>query len=592
KQHLPPRLPLSPPAITSPSPNPRPGVSPIGEEFPKFGGVGVFPAHLLPSFPNLQTAPLFHRPPPPAPIHRSLLSPGISSRTWGGSPRFIFWGGGPPAPFPALSIPETRRSSTSPPPQIFCHPSAIASPSQIQARGYLQLWGERGCPPKFFVGGFPLSFFPHSQPQNGSAIASLIPNPTSGYLKLGGGGNLPNFWGVVSALSPYLPPKNGVSLSPRPRTHLGGSAAREGPGALRRAPGVAPGVPPGSGLRGARAGGAPRAPGGRGAGNRKAPSSHSPPDAPLGKKAGKKRWEKWGGNLGKTGIWARGAPRGEKEKGRAPAGTPPNRPVLSEGRGDCANCPNCWGLSRVEAAPHPSPAMDWFHCSRCFRQDGARFAITNCGHILCEGCGGTDPCPVCGAACRYLPLSEQMRPQEKVFFKNPAAIALKHLDQITQVWRFQTAQVQLLLDLHRDRAQRAQAELEKAREELRERTRELESLRRENEELRRMQISSQLSPAWHWSSRTSTPRPSPTQSVTPQPRRRQLSSQVVSRLPPLEPPQSRSTLGWQVGIAYRNSGTPLASGMVSPLAGTSEGQGSALRLARGGRSQWDLNPRP
>lgn len=42
---------------------------------------------------------------------------------------------------------------------------------------------------------------------------------------------------------------------------------------------------------------------------------------------------------------------------------------------------------------------------------------------------------------------------------------------VPQVWRFQTAQVQLLLDLHRDRAQRAQAELEKAREDLRERTR-------------------------------------------------------------------------------------------------------------------------
>ncbi|XP_031363099.1 E3 ubiquitin-protein ligase RNF212B [Lonchura striata] len=231
--------------------------------------------------------------------------------------------------------------------------------------------------------------------------------------------------------------------------------------------------------------------------------------------------------------------------------------------------------------------MDWFHCSRCFRQDGTQFAITNCSHILCEGCGSTGPCPVCGTACRYLPVSEQMRPQDKVFFKNPVATALKHLAHITQVWRFQTAQAQILLDLHQDKARRAQAEMEKAREELRERTRELESLRRENEELRRMQ----LSPAWLWSSRSSTPRPSPTQSVTPQPRR-QLSSQVVSRLAPLEPPQSRSTLGWQVGIAYRNSGTPLASGMVTPLAGTSEGQGSALRLARGGRSQWDLNPRP
>ncbi|XP_074386993.1 E3 ubiquitin-protein ligase RNF212B isoform X3 [Zonotrichia albicollis] len=112
--------------------------------------------------------------------------------------------------------------------------------------------------------------------------------------------------------------------------------------------------------------------------------------------------------------------------------------------------------------------------------------------------------------------------------------------------------------------------------------RELESLRRENEELRRMQ----LSPGWHWRSHSSTPRPSPTHSVTPQPRR-QLSSQVVSRLAPLEPPQSHSTPGWQAGVAYRNSGT---SSVGPPLAGTSEG--SALRLARGGRSQWDLNRRP
>ncbi|KAM4755151.1 E3 ubiquitin-protein ligase RNF212B isoform 2-T2 [Cyanocitta cristata] len=246
--------------------------------------------------------------------------------------------------------------------------------------------------------------------------------------------------------------------------------------------------------------------------------------------------------------------------------------------------------SRVEAsqvAPHPSPAMDWFHCSRCFRQDGARFAITNCGHILCEGCGGTGPCPVCATACRYLPLSQQMRPQEKVFFKSPVAIALKHLAHVTQVWQFQLAQAQLLLDSHRDRARWAQAELEKAREELGERRRELESLRRENAELRRIQ----LSPGWRWSSHSSTPRPSPTQSVTPQPRQ-QLSSQVVSRSAPLEPPRSRSTPRWQVGVAYRDAGTPLASSVVPPRAGRSEGQGSALRPARGERSQWDPNPRP
>ncbi|XP_066193788.1 RING finger protein 212B [Sylvia atricapilla] len=231
--------------------------------------------------------------------------------------------------------------------------------------------------------------------------------------------------------------------------------------------------------------------------------------------------------------------------------------------------------------------MDWFHCSRCFRQDGARFAVTTCGHILCEGCGGTGPCPVCATACHYLPLSQQMRPEVKVFFKSPAALAQKHLAHISQVWRFQMTQAKLLVDLHRDRARQMQEELEKTREELGELRRELESLRQENAELRRMQ----LSLGWHWSSHSSTPRPSPTQSVTPQPRW-QLSSQVVSRLAPLELPRSRSTPGWQVGIAYRDSGTPLASSMMLPLAGTNEGQGSALRSARGGRSQWDTNPRP
>ncbi|XP_014748596.1 PREDICTED: RING finger protein 212B [Sturnus vulgaris] len=247
-------------------------------------------------------------------------------------------------------------------------------------------------------------------------------------------------------------------------------------------------------------------------------------------------------------------------------------------------------LSRAEAseaAPHPGPAMDWFHCWCCFRQEGARFAITTCGHILCEDCGGTGPCPVCATACHYLPLSQQMHPEVKVFFKNPADLALKHLAHITKVCQFQLGQAQLKVDTHRDRAWRARAELEKAREELGEMSREVESFRRENAELRRMQ----LSPGWRWSSHSSTPRPSPTQSVTAQPRR-QLSSQVVSRLSSLEPPRSHSTPGWQVGVAYRDSGTPLVSSMVPPTAGTTEGQGSALRPAREGPSQWDPNPRP
>ncbi|XP_050175638.1 RING finger protein 212B [Myiozetetes cayanensis] len=162
--------------------------------------------------------------------------------------------------------------------------------------------------------------------------------------------------------------------------------------------------------------------------------------------------------------------------------------------------------------------MDWFHCNRCYRQDGAQFAVTSCGHILCQDCGGTGPCPICSSACRYLPLSHQMRPQDKLFFKTPTSIALKHLSHISQVWRFQMTQVQLLLDSLRDSARRAQAALEEAKEELAERRREVESLRRENAELRRAQVSGLAQ-----GSRSSTPRPigitSPSQSVTPSPAR-------------------------------------------------------------------------
>ncbi|KAM9584676.1 E3 ubiquitin-protein ligase RNF212B isoform 2-T2 [Morphnus guianensis] len=133
--------------------------------------------------------------------------------------------------------------------------------------------------------------------------------------------------------------------------------------------------------------------------------------------------------------------------------------------------------------------MDWFHCNRCYRQEGARFAVTSCGHVLCTACGGTGPCPVCAADCRYLPISDKMRPQEKLFFKSPADIALKHLTHISQVrrrrrmedspphtrhgaspttsapqvWRFQQAQSDLLLASHKEAARRARAALQDVR---------------------------------------------------------------------------------------------------------------------------------
>ncbi|XP_052635245.1 LOW QUALITY PROTEIN: RING finger protein 212B-like [Harpia harpyja] len=85
-----------------------------------------------------------------------------------------------------------------------------------------------------------------------------------------------------------------------------------------------------------------------------------------------------------------------------------------------------------------------------------------------------------------------MRPQEKLFFKSPADMALKHLTHISQVWRFQQAQADLLLASHKEAARVARAALEDVRHVLDTRNRELEALRRENGELRR----AQLSPGW------------------------------------------------------------------------------------------------
>ncbi|XP_031408365.1 RING finger protein 212B isoform X1 [Meleagris gallopavo] len=193
------------------------------------------------------------------------------------------------------------------------------------------------------------------------------------------------------------------------------------------------------------------------------------------------------------------------------------------------------------AAP---PARDWFHCNRCYRQEGARFSVTSCGHVLCEACLGAGPCPICAAACRRFPIPEQL--EETLFLKSPAAIARQRLAHISQAWRFQQAQVDLLLASHRDTARRAEAALRDTRRALDSKQREAETLRRENGELRRHLREAEVSPTWR-SSRSSTPRPigitSPATTVTPQPRR-QLSGQVVSRLASLEFPSASSTPTW------------------------------------------------
>ncbi|XP_039247081.1 uncharacterized protein LOC113982292 isoform X3 [Pipra filicauda] len=237
--------------------------------------------------------------------------------------------------------------------------------------------------------------------------------------------------------------------------------------------------------------------------------------------------------------------------------------------------------------------MDWFHCNRCYRQEGTQFAVTSCGHILCQACGGTGPCPVCSSACRYLLLSHQMRPQDKLFFKSPASIALRHLSHISQPCPRSPGRC------GGSRCPKCSCCWNLCGTRLAGRRRRW---RRPKRSWRRG--------GGRWSLFAGRTR----------------SCAELSRSAPLEPPQSRSTPLWQpqVGGAYRESGTPVVSSVapspvsahgqgrratpgpslwvpwatpalsgaaspVPPVTGTSEGQGPPPWPARG-RSRWDRDP--
>uniref|UniRef100_A0A8C2XNZ3 Si:ch211-10e2.1 n=1 Tax=Cyclopterus lumpus TaxID=8103 RepID=A0A8C2XNZ3_CYCLU len=86
--------------------------------------------------------------------------------------------------------------------------------------------------------------------------------------------------------------------------------------------------------------------------------------------------------------------------------------------------------------------MDWFHCNQCFTRRGSRFAVSSCGHICCEACIKSKQCSVCGSSCSYLPITDEMKPQEKVFFKDPVKLIQSRLEHILKITLFQRTQTE------------------------------------------------------------------------------------------------------------------------------------------------------
>ncbi|XP_042798680.1 RING finger protein 212B isoform X3 [Panthera tigris] len=176
--------------------------------------------------------------------------------------------------------------------------------------------------------------------------------------------------------------------------------------------------------------------------------------------------------------------------------------------------------------------MDWFHCNWCCRKDGDNFFVTSCGHIFCKKCVTLEKCAVCGTACKHLALSDNLKPQEKIYFKSPVETALQYFSHISQVWSFQKKQTDLLIAFYKHRITKLEAAMQEAQQTVTSQEKELSVLKKENGELKKFLAILKESPNWYQGSRSATPRPvgitSPSQSVTPRPSS-QHSSQVVSR---------------------------------------------------------------
>ncbi|XP_058481901.1 RING finger protein 212B-like isoform X2 [Solea solea] len=121
--------------------------------------------------------------------------------------------------------------------------------------------------------------------------------------------------------------------------------------------------------------------------------------------------------------------------------------------------------------------MDWFHCNKCFTRRAASFAVSSCGHICCESCITSKQCSVCGSDCRYLPITDKMKPQEKVFFKDPVKLMESRLAHILQIALFQQKQMERIA-MH---LKHKSVELERRLKEVTEQgDRQLSELEREN----------------------------------------------------------------------------------------------------------------
>ncbi|XP_037401860.1 RING finger protein 212B [Pygocentrus nattereri] len=126
--------------------------------------------------------------------------------------------------------------------------------------------------------------------------------------------------------------------------------------------------------------------------------------------------------------------------------------------------------------------MEWFHCNNCFSRKGKKFVVSSCGHLLCESCVNPSHCSVCRATCHYLPISDQMKPQEQMFFRDPVNLIQTRMEHIAQIALFQKKQKDRIIAFHKHKL----AEMERRLKEISEQCyRQVSELKKENTELKK-----------------------------------------------------------------------------------------------------------
>ncbi|XP_049602865.1 RING finger protein 212B-like isoform X2 [Syngnathus scovelli] len=128
--------------------------------------------------------------------------------------------------------------------------------------------------------------------------------------------------------------------------------------------------------------------------------------------------------------------------------------------------------------------MEWFHCNKCFIRHGSTFAVSTCGHICCEACiksAIAAKCVICGTNCQYIPITDKMKPQDKMFFMDPVELLISRLERILQITNFQRMQMERTLAYFKHKS----VELEKRLKEVTQQSyRQIAEMKRLNADLK------------------------------------------------------------------------------------------------------------